>query len=146
MHKNLTSVPTVEAPLNILMRVAKSTASTPGGHKRAAKTSVGIKAICPKMAMATSSPKTKAPSGIPRSRLKCVIRNKFDKPKGTAAMDDQNKISLIGTYTKTEARKPDSISKAQIHKAAQTDMNGRCMSHGCPNNKMFFASQAYGFI
>jgi hypothetical protein len=95
----------------MLMRVAKSTASTPGGHNRAAKTSVGRKAICPKMERATSSPKTKAPSGIPRSRLTCVISNKFDKPKGAAAMDDQNKISLIGTYTNTNARNPYSTAK-----------------------------------
>ena len=41
------SVPTVEAPLYILINVAKSTASTPGGHNRAASTSVGKNASSP---------------------------------------------------------------------------------------------------
>ena len=41
------SVPTVEAPLYILINVAKSTASTPGGHNLAASTKVGKKASSP---------------------------------------------------------------------------------------------------
>ena len=40
-----TSVPTVLAPLKILINVANKTASTPGGHTRAANTNVGRKAI-----------------------------------------------------------------------------------------------------
>mmetsp|Transcript_8536 Transcript_8536/g.10209 ORF Transcript_8536/g.10209 Transcript_8536/m.10209 type:complete len:102 (+) Transcript_8536:147-452(+) len=64
-----TSVPTVDAPLKMLMSVANSTASTPGGHNRAARTNVGKNATCPKIANATSSPNTNAPSGIPKSLL-----------------------------------------------------------------------------
>jgi len=41
------SVPTVDAPLYILINVAKSTASTPGGHNLAARTKVGKNASSP---------------------------------------------------------------------------------------------------
>mmetsp|Transcript_21857 Transcript_21857/g.32713 ORF Transcript_21857/g.32713 Transcript_21857/m.32713 type:complete len:102 (+) Transcript_21857:136-441(+) len=64
-----TSVPTVDAPLNMLINVANKTASTPGGHILAAKTNVGRKANSPRIANTTSSPKTKAPSGIPSDRF-----------------------------------------------------------------------------
>ena len=42
-----TSVPTVLAPLYIDIKVANSTASTPGGHSLAARTNVGKNAISP---------------------------------------------------------------------------------------------------
>ena len=41
------SVPIVDAPLYILINVAKSTASTPGGHNLAASTKVGKNASSP---------------------------------------------------------------------------------------------------
>mmetsp|Transcript_52297 Transcript_52297/g.126451 ORF Transcript_52297/g.126451 Transcript_52297/m.126451 type:complete len:215 (+) Transcript_52297:2357-3001(+) len=90
------SVPTVPAPLFILMRVANNTASTPGGHSLAARTKVGRNAISPKIDRITSSPATNHVSGIPRSRLACVIRSKLSIPSGADMMDDHNKISLIG--------------------------------------------------
>ena len=92
-----TSVPTVDAPLKILINVANNTASTPGGHILAAKTNVGKKANSPNMANTTSSPKTNAPSGIPNDRLAWDISNKLISPSGADAIDVQNKIFLIGT-------------------------------------------------
>lgn len=78
------SVPTIPPPLKILIRVAKSTASTPGRQRRAAKTSVGRN--------------TNTPSGIPSERLACVMSSNVDNPNGVEAIDAQNKMSLIGTY------------------------------------------------
>mmetsp|Transcript_24862 Transcript_24862/g.37871 ORF Transcript_24862/g.37871 Transcript_24862/m.37871 type:complete len:101 (+) Transcript_24862:277-579(+) len=63
------SVPTVLAPLKMLIKVANSTASIPGGHNRAANTNEGKNAIWPNIENTTSSPNTNAPSGIPSSRL-----------------------------------------------------------------------------
>lgn len=92
-----TSVPTVEAPLNILIRVANKTASTPGGHILAANTKVGKNANSPKIANTTSSPKTKAESGIPNDLFACEISKRFIKPRGADAIVVQSRIFLIGT-------------------------------------------------
>ena len=95
-----TSVPTVDAPLKILINVANSTASTPWGHIRAANTKVGKNANSPRMANTTSSPNTNAPSGIPNDRLACDISKRFIKPSGADAMVVHSKIFFIGTYIK----------------------------------------------
>ena len=98
VSKAPTSVPTVEAPLKMLISVANNTASTPGGQILAASTNVGKNANSPKMARTTSSPNTNAPSGIPKDRLACVISNSWMSPKGALATVVQNRISLIATY------------------------------------------------
>lgn len=92
------SVPTVEAPLKMLINVANKTASTPGGHILAAKTKVGRNANSPRIARTTSSPKTKAPSGIPSDLFVWDISNKFINPSGADAIEVQNKIFFIGTF------------------------------------------------
>lgn len=75
------SEPTIPPPLNIDMSNANKVPSTPGGQSRAAKTSVGINAICPKTVSTTSSPKVKSSSGIPSWRFtwytssSCVSRS-----------------------------------------------------------------------
>ena len=69
VSKAPTSVPTVDAPLKMLIKVAKSTASTPGGQILAARTRMGKKANSPRTARTTSSPNTKASSGMPSERF-----------------------------------------------------------------------------
>mmetsp|Transcript_23425 Transcript_23425/g.36084 ORF Transcript_23425/g.36084 Transcript_23425/m.36084 type:complete len:229 (+) Transcript_23425:3251-3937(+) len=91
------SVPTADAPLKMLMSVANKTASTPGGHILAARTSVGRNANSPKIARATSSPKTKASSGMPSDLLACEIKRSWDSPRGVDAIDVQNSISFMAT-------------------------------------------------
>mmetsp|Transcript_27875 Transcript_27875/g.81837 ORF Transcript_27875/g.81837 Transcript_27875/m.81837 type:complete len:201 (+) Transcript_27875:654-1256(+) len=90
------SVPTVDAPLKMDMRDANNTASMPGGQSLAARTRVGRKANSPNIDNATSSPNTKAPSGIPNARFAWVMRRRLDSPRGAEAMDVQNSMSLMG--------------------------------------------------